>query len=218
MSLNEARPNSVFSRRYLATQALDVSRSSATAAATLGSVLSRVMVFLTLSITSAVSFTYSSSEEAARARGGNSRAAPADRERKLRREAVEAAAEEAEGEAEAIILERMRGGVVGLGVAELGVMRVGEAMVEDYGRPDSWRPVTEKLLLNIHFTCNSSAVHLAPLSSSEVEIIHLYCLDVKISHKYMDKMSFHPSSVVTQPLQAASDGGTLTVAAKGWCL
>lgn len=64
MSLNDALPNKSFSLLYLATHVFDVSRSSATAAGTFGSFLSNAMVVLTLLITSAVSFTYSSSEEA----------------------------------------------------------------------------------------------------------------------------------------------------------
>ena len=64
MSLKEALPRRVFSLRYLATHVLDASRSSATAAATLGSPFCIVSVVRTLPITSLVSRTYSSSAAA----------------------------------------------------------------------------------------------------------------------------------------------------------
>lgn len=85
MSRKEARPKRVFSLRYLATQELDVSLSSATAVATFGSFLSKVMVVLTLLITSSVSFTYSSSEAANAEETGDKDRVRADRERKSRR-------------------------------------------------------------------------------------------------------------------------------------
>lgn len=68
MSLKETLASRFFSLLYLATHELDVSLSSATAEATLGSFLSMLMVLLTFWITSSVSLTYSSSE-AARAAG-----------------------------------------------------------------------------------------------------------------------------------------------------
>ena len=72
MSLKEARPRSAFSLLYFATQEFEVSLNSATAVATLGSFLSITIVVLTLLITSSVSFTYSSSEDAsAGLRGSN---------------------------------------------------------------------------------------------------------------------------------------------------
>lgn len=74
MSRKEVRPSRAFSLRYLATQEFEVSLSSATAVATLGSFLSMLMVFLTLLITSSVSFTYSSSLAANAGETGNSHA------------------------------------------------------------------------------------------------------------------------------------------------
>ena len=64
MSRKDGRPSRDFSLRYFATHELEASLSSATAVATLGSVLSMLMVVLTLLITSSVSFTYSSSSAA----------------------------------------------------------------------------------------------------------------------------------------------------------
>lgn len=61
MSRKDGRPSRAFSLLYFATHELEASLRSATAVATSGSVLSMLMVVLTLLITSAVSFTYSSS-------------------------------------------------------------------------------------------------------------------------------------------------------------
>lgn len=85
MSRKETRPRSDFSLRYLATQKLEESLSSATAVAILGSFLSILMVFLTLLITSSVSFTYSSSEAANADDTGDMKRLMPDRDRKLRR-------------------------------------------------------------------------------------------------------------------------------------
>lgn len=128
MSRNDTRPKSPFSLRYLATQELEVSLRSATAVAMLGSVLSKVMVVLTLLITSSVSFTYSSSEAAnAGERAGVRNRATADRERKLRRHATAGVARLAVVE----VLDRggARGFAVVVAAAAVGVIR--EAMGSD---------------------------------------------------------------------------------------
>lgn len=88
----------------------------------LGSVLSILIVFLTLLITSCVSFTYSSSV-AANAAGitssGEERATMAVSDRKLRRWVVAVTV--------VVCFERM-GGRRGFGVEVVGVIKVGEAM------------------------------------------------------------------------------------------
>lgn len=129
MSRNEARPKSAFSLRYLATQKLEVSLRSATAVAMLGSFLSKLIVVLTLLITASVSFTYSSSEAANAAETGDMKRLMADRERRLRRQGRNDTTE-AEGVASAAL---GRSDSRGLAVvaAVVGVIRVGEAMVEE---------------------------------------------------------------------------------------
>ncbi|KAK2993255.1 hypothetical protein RJ640_015734 [Escallonia rubra] len=133
MSRKDDRPSRAFSLLYLATQELDVSLSSATASATLGSVFSLVMVALTLLMTSSVSFTYSSSEAAHADVTGSRNAGeriPAVNERKFLRPAdkvVEAVAVAAAMVVVGLVsLDLM--GVSGFGVEVVGVMRVGEAM------------------------------------------------------------------------------------------
>lgn len=93
MSRNEARPKRAFSLLYLATQKFDVSLSSATAAAILGSFLSKVTVVLIMLITSKVSFTYSSSEAAHAYLTGDNNRVQADRDKKSRRRVAEVVVE-----------------------------------------------------------------------------------------------------------------------------
>lgn len=128
MSLKDNLPRRAFSLLYLATQELEVSLSSATAVAMLGSVLSMLIVFLTFWITSWVSFVYSSSE-AANAAGitssGEEMDITAANDKKFRRwvvAVVVVVVEEEGGES----LERMGGR--SLGVEVVGVIKVGDAM------------------------------------------------------------------------------------------
>lgn len=132
MSRKDARPRRAFSRRYFATHEFDASRRSATASAMSGSVLFFAMVDLTLPITSVVSFTYSSSD-AAHAGAAATRIPgermPAVRDRNSRR--VDNAATEVAAAFVAVVVETsldLMGVRSGLGVAVVGVIRVGEAM------------------------------------------------------------------------------------------
>lgn len=132
MSRKDNRPRSAFSLLYLATHVLDVSLNSATAVAMLGSFLSMLIVFLTLLITSCVSFVYSSSEAANAAgitRSGDERTVTAVSDKKLRRlVVVVVAALVAEGCVCVDCLQLM-GSKRGLGVEVVGVIIVGDAMV-----------------------------------------------------------------------------------------
>ena len=134
-------PNFPSTDHHLATQEFDVSLSSATAEATLGSFLSILMVFLTFLITSSVSFTYSSSEAANAGVTGRSPArdrvvvvvVAAARDKNWRRNGC--CCGRGEGDcAEEVALALI--GRRGLNL-EVGVSSVGEAMVFGYGWGES---------------------------------------------------------------------------------
>lgn len=129
MSLNEALPRRAFSLRYFATQEFEVSLKSATAVATFGSFLSKVIVVLTLLITSSVSFTYSSSDAAsAGASGTTEETREAVRDKNSRRRGWVAVAVVGVRVAETTVVGLGLIVVSDLGV-EVGVISVGEAMV-----------------------------------------------------------------------------------------
>ncbi|GKB93086.1 hypothetical protein Tco_0979223 [Tanacetum coccineum] len=130
MSRKDNLPRRAFSLRYLATHELDVSLKSATAFAMLGSVLSMFIVVLTFWITSCVSFAYSSSVAANAgdgvARSGVDKVVMAVSDKKLRRFEVVAAV------VDGVVAEWLqRMSRRGFGVEVVGVIRVGDAMVQE---------------------------------------------------------------------------------------